>query len=149
MKQPLTTYRATGLANGLVFLFKYDLNGILRAFQIEEGEMSDKQMFWLYSENFPAKESLMREKWMKLPNYKKVFKVDRSPADISFDAFWNLYDKKVKKEHSQKAWNKLSEENKIKCFMQLPHYDAYLQRSREAKAHLVTWLNQKRYNDEY
>lgn len=149
MTEQLTTYRATGKTNGLVFLFKYDLNGVLRAFQVEAGEMNDKQMFWLFSEHFPAKEHLIVNNWIKHPAYRKIFDVVKSPPDLSFEAFWKLYDKKVKKEHSQKAWNKLTEANKIKCFLQLPKYEEYLARTREAKAHLVTWLNQKRYDDEY
>ena len=45
--EQLTTYRAKGKTMGLVFLFKYDLNGNLKLFEIEEGELSDQQDWWL------------------------------------------------------------------------------------------------------
>lgn len=148
--QQLTTYRATGKEIGLVFLFKYDLNGHLREFKIEDGELNGNQMKWLFSgSNFPASESIMKTVWMVEDKYKKVFKVEKSIADLSFEAFWNLWGLKIKKEHSEKAWNKLSEADKIKCFLSLKKYESHLKQTGQAKAHLVTWLNQKRYNDEY
>ncbi len=147
--EQLNTYRAKGKELGLVFLFKYDLNGNLREFKIEEGDLNANQMKWLFSVNFPAHESMMRSVWMVEPKYKKVFEVEKFNADLSFEAFWVIWNLKVKKEHSEKAWNKLKEADKIKCFLIHKKYQEYLNRTGQAKAHLVTWLNQKRYNDEY
>jgi len=146
----LTTYRTMGRDIGLVFLFKYDLNGHLREFKIEEGELTAKQMKWLFgSSNFPADESIMRSVWMSDPDYRKKFVVEKSAADLEFESFWKIWNLKIKKEHAEKAWNKLSEADKIKCFLIHKHYENHLNKTRQAKAHLVTWLNQKRYNDEY
>lgn len=148
--EQLTTYRAKGKDIGLVFLFKYDLNGHLREFKIEEGELNAKQMQWLFgSSNFPANESIMRSVWMASKDYKAKFEVEKFIADLSFEAFWNIWGLKVKKEHSEKAWNKLSEADKIKCFLNHKRYQSHLTKTNQAKAHLVTWLNGKRYNDEY
>lgn len=47
--EQLTTYRAKGKEIGLVFLFKYDLNGNFKLFEISEGELNDEQMKWLFS----------------------------------------------------------------------------------------------------
>ena len=147
--EQLTTYRAKGKDIGLVFLFKYNLNGHLREFKIEEGELNAAQMKWLFSgSNFPANETIIKSVWMTDKGYKAKFEVEKFVADISFDAFWNLWDLKVKKEPSEKAWNKLSEADKIKCFLNYKRYHAHLTKTNQAKAHLVTWLNQKRYNDE-
>ncbi len=55
--EQLTTYRAKGKEIGLVFLFKYDLNGNLKLFEISEGVLDDKQMNWLFSKNFTATET--------------------------------------------------------------------------------------------
>jgi hydroxymethylpyrimidine pyrophosphatase-like HAD family hydrolase len=86
---------------------------------------------------------------MQEERYKKVFKVEKSAADLSFEAFWNIWGLKLKREHSEKAWNKLKESEKIKCFLNVGSYFNHLLKTGENKAHLVTWLNQKRYNDEY
>ena len=148
--EQLTTYRTKGKELGLVFLFKYDLNGNLREFKIEEGDLNADQMKWLFSgSNFPASESIMRSVWMIDPKYKKVFEVEKFNADLSFESFWKIWGLKVKKELSEKAWNKLKEADKIKCFLNHKKYQEHLNRTGQAKAHLVTWLNQKRYNDEY
>lgn len=148
--EQLTTYRAKGKEIGLVFLFKYDLNGNLREFKIEDGDLNANQMKWLFAQsNFPACESIMRAIWMKDLKYTKVFSVEKFVADISFEAFWKLWDLKVKREHSEKAWNKLKESEQIKCFLNYKKYQEHLNKTQQAKAHLVTWLNQKRFNDEY
>ena len=51
--EQLTTYRAKGKTIGLVFLFKYDLNGNLKLFEIEEGEIDEKQINWLFRGYLP------------------------------------------------------------------------------------------------
>ncbi len=148
--EQLTTYRAKGKTIGLVFLFKYDLNGHLREFKIEEGDLNGEQMKWLFAgANFPANESIIRSVWMKEKAYKDKFDVEKFVADITFEAFWKLWDLKVKREHSEKAWNKLKESEQIKCFLNYKKYQDHLLKTGQAKAHLVTWLNGKRFNDEY
>lgn len=148
MSKPLTIYRATGKSIGLVFLFKYDLNGHLKAFEIAEGELNEQQRLWLFSTNFPATEEQMKS-WSKIERFTKVFKVDQSVPDLSFEAFWKVWNLKIKKELSEKAWNKLSEADRIKCWITHPRYHRHLDNTKQAKAHLVTWINQKRFNDEY
>lgn len=147
--ESLTAYRAQGKLNGLTFLFKYDLNGDLRAFEIPDGILDDNQKKWLYSERFPANEHLMLTNWVNNPKAKKIFVITIAPADISFETFWNIYDVKKKKDLTEKAWNKLTEAEKIKCFTSHKDYVKDLAKTGQGKAHLVTWLNQKRYNDEY
>lgn len=146
--EPLTIYRAKGKKTDLVFLFKYDLNGHLRGFQIDEGELTPEQMDWLFT-RFPANEYKMENIWMKLDKYKNHFTVEKSNADLSFESFWEIYGLKHKKELAIKAWNKLTEAEKIKCFLNIKNYKNWLAKTGQAQAHLVTWLNQKRFNDEY
>lgn len=145
-----TTYRAKGKTIGLIFLFKYDLNGNLKAFQIEEGELNGEQMKWLFSHsNFPADESIIRSLWMKDEKYTKVFIVEVSPADLSFEALWILYDNKVAKNDAIKSFNKLKQGDIIKCFIEIPFYLQYLKKNPGiAKLYLATYINKRRYEDE-
>ncbi len=146
--EQLTTYRAKGKKIGLVFLFKYDLNGHLRAFQIEEGELNEEQMNWLFT-RFPANENRMKTVWMKDEKYTSVFSVEVSPADLSFEALWELYDHKVSKLDAQKSFNKLKEYEIIKCFVEIPYYHQYLKKNPTvAKLHLATYINKRRFDDE-
>jgi hypothetical protein len=147
--EQLTTYRAKGKTIGLVFLFKYDLNGNLKLFEIEEGDLTDKQMTWLYSNNFPAKESLIVNNWMKHQDYIKHFEVEVSPADLTFEALWELYDYKVSKLDSIKAFNKLKQGDIIKCFIEVPYYLKSLQKNAGiGKLHLSTYISKRRFDDE-
>ena len=150
MNEQLTTYRAKGKEIGLVFLFKYDLKGNLKLFEIAEGELNANQMKWLFaSANFPADESIMRSIWMKDKKYLKVFEIEKSVANLSFEALWNLYDNKVKKFESEKSFKKLKEADIIKCFLAVPGYNKYLQRKGVAKAHLSTFINQRYFEDDW
>lgn len=148
--EQFTTYRAKGKEIGLVFLFKYDLKGNLKLFEIAEGELNANQMKWLFaSANFPADESIMCSIWMKDKKYLKVFEIEKSVANLSFEALWNLYDNKVKKFECEKSFKKLKEADIIKCFLSVPGYNKYLQRKGVAKAHLSTFINQRYFEDDW
>lgn len=146
----LSTYRAKGKEIGLEFLFKYDLNGNLKQFEISEGELNGKQMTWLFaSANFPANESMMKTIWMKVASYKKVFEVQFSPADLSFDAFWKLYDYKVDRFQAEKHFKKLKEADIIKLFLSIPEYKKFLQRKNIAPKYPSTYITQRSFLDDY
>ena len=147
--EQLTTYRAKGKEIGLVFLFKYDLNGNLKLFEISEGELNNEQMKWLFSPNFPANENIIKTIWSKDKKYTKVFEIEKSPADLSFDALWNLYGYKESRKDAEKFFSKLKEADVIKCFIQVPKYKKKIAITGIAQALLGTWLNKQRYNDEY
>lgn len=149
MNESVTTYRAKGKEIGLVFLFKYDLQGNLKLFEIAEGELNDQQIKWLFSTHFPSNETTMKTIWMKEKKYLKVFEIEKSAANLSFDALWNLYANKVSKWDAEKAFNKLKESDKIKCFLSIPGYKKYLVRKGTGIAHLATFINRQYYNDEW
>jgi hypothetical protein len=147
--EQLTTYRAKGKTIGLVFLFKYDLNGNLKLFEIEDGELNDDQIGWLYSNNFPAKEALILNNWMKLESFLKHFTVEVSPADLSFEALWELYDYKVSKQDAVKEFKKLKQGDVIKCFVEVPYYLKSLQKNAGiGKLYLSTYIHKRRFDDE-
>ena len=148
--EQLTTYRAKGKEIGLVFLFKYDLNGNLKVFIIEEGELNAKQMKWLFaSANFPASESIIRTVWMKEEKYTKVFEIEKSPAVLTFEALWELFGNKIKKFEAEAKFKKLKEADVIKCFTSVPHYKKYLQRKGVAQTNLATYIHQHYFDDDW
>ncbi len=122
--EPVTTYHAKGKTIGLEFLFKYYLNGTLKVFEIVNGELNQEQKQWLFSKNFPADESIMKNNWMKLDNYKKVFIITVAPAKVDFDAFWRMYPYNAlsKKKIARERWEKLKQNEKIKLLINLPRY---------------------------
>ena len=143
--ETLTTYTVKSKQNGYIWVFKYHLNGKLASFELMDCELSEKQEDWLNG-RFPFQEKHIVVWQEKL---KDNFEIIKAAPILDFEVLWNQYNYKVKKEKSEAAFNKLTPAEKIKCFMALPAYFKHLAKSKEAKAHLVTWINQKRFNDEY
>lgn len=147
--EQLTTYRVKGKETQITFLFKYDLKGNLRQFEIEDGELTPEQMIWLYRGNFPASQQLIINNWMKEEVYIKHFDVEVSPADLTFEALWELYDYKVSRLDSLKAFNKLNKGDVIKCFLEVPYYIKSLAKNPGiGKLHLSTYISKRRFDDE-
>lgn len=138
-----TTYEVTFIATKEKWIFQYrKSDGILHCFINLKGSSF---INLLRKQTFPEN-VLMIEDWVK---FKKIVTIELKIDDFSFETFWDKYDLKRKKEQAQKAFEKLDLTSKIKCFSILKHYNEDLKKTGQAKAHLVTWLNQKRYNDEY
>ena len=67
---------------------------------------------------------------------------------ISFDKFWNLYDKKVgKKSKIEKKWNKLSDKDRKNIISYLPKYKE-AQPNKKYRKNPETFLNNESWNDE-
>lgn len=140
-----TTYTVR-IRGGEIWQFKYNLKGILIGWATLEGELTDKQEKFLYLDGkFPWKEQHLQQWEKKYP----PTQVEKNPPDLGFVNFWEKYQYKVKRELAEKAWNKLPDADKIRCHLNLKKYNQHLATTGQAKAHLVSWLNQKRFNDEY
>ncbi|UWY28827.1 hypothetical protein N4T20_02630 [Flavobacterium sp. TR2] len=137
------TYKVTFKETADEWLFQYkESDGVIHSFYNLKGS---RVLKLFKNGQFPGTRHEI-ENWTK---FKHLVTIELVLEDYSFEAFWNKYNLKVKKEAAEKAWKKLDLVDTIKCFNQLPKYDAFLAKTTQAKAHLVTWLNQKRYNDEY
>ncbi len=144
MKQALTTYTMTAKNYPSVMQFKYDLNGLLKTFKVLEGELNEEQRAFLFSRRFPYNESKI-QKWQKLDNVELVI----GSPDLSFEVFYDQYKYKVGKLKAQRAWDKLSKADRISCLKSLKAYDDYLFRKKIAKAYPATYINQRKFEDEF
>ena len=166
---PLTTYRVKGKDIGLVFLFKYDLKGNLKAFEIVEGELQENQINWLFRGflpkeltdplpfttinemnqyllvRFPAFENSFKTHWLRNKDMLAKFDIERSPADISFDAFWKAYPTNPlsKKYIATQRFIKLSEQEKIKLFTNLPEFINLKKRENQFLPYAEVFINQR------
>ena len=138
-----TTYKVTFKETGDEWLFQYRKDGVIHSFTNIKG---NRILTLLDNNQFPGVKKRV-EDWAE--KYKSKITVELMLEDYSFEAFWIKYNLKVKKELSQKAFEKLNLVDKILCFVKLPKYDESLLKTKQNKAHMVTWINQKRYNDEY
>lgn len=67
--------------------------------------------------------------------------------NISFDDFWDLYDKKVSRDKSIQKWDKLSEKDKEFIMQFIPKYKEY-QPDRKFRKDPTTFFNNKTWLDE-
>lgn len=145
----LTTYRAKGKTIGLELLFKYDLNGNLKAFEIAEGTLNHDQQKWLFdNKHFPSDETKMKY-WESSKDFKEKFDVTVAPAVLNFEAVWELFGHKIKKFESQTRWNKCNEATKIKIFASIPAYKKYVERKGISQKNLASYILQRYYEDDY
>lgn len=144
----LTIYKVKGLEIGLEFIFKYNLNGFLVSFEKNQ-TLNEDQRSWLYSNRFPETEEILKEKWIIDSKMRKKFKIEKAPADLSFESLWNLYGYKVSRQDAEKAFNKLNQLEVIKCFQTLKAYEDYLVKTKIAKAHLSRFINARYFENEY
>jgi len=141
-----TTYIAKSKNTSAELTFKYDLNGHFVSFSVNE-TLNEEQTKWLFQTDvFPYSENRMSE-WRK--KYAESFTVKQYKTDFSFDNLWNIYNHKLAKQDAQKAFNKLTEDDKIKCFIGVFPYDKYLAKSKTAKAHLSRYINGRYFENEY
>lgn len=142
MKDILTTYTIVGSNFPGTIILKYDLKGDLRHFSIEEAELNQEQREWLYL-RVPINEN-------KVGVFRsiKTFTVHKGEPDISFDVFWEAYGNKVKRVKTKAIWDKMTKADRLNALAGIRGYDRYLAKTRIAKAHPSTYLNQSYWEDE-
>ena len=145
--EQLVTYTIKSKNSNNIWEFKYHLNGVLYSFKALDGVLSTKQIDWLFVKaNFPYKEDQIKH-WQK--KLKANFEITVGEPDLSFEALWKLYDHKIKRVESEKAFNKLKPADVLRCFQTVKHYDKYVNKSKVNKAHLSTFINQRYFEDEW
>lgn len=81
-------------------------------------------------------------------NNTEVKKKDiNNKSNISFEDFWDLYDKKVSRDKSEKAWNRLSAKDKELIMQFIPKYKEY-QPDKKFRKDPTTFFNNKTWLDE-
>lgn len=79
---------------------------------------------------------------------KPINLLTNKPINIEFELFWNTYDKKVgDKNKVESKWNKLKDEERQKIIDTLPNFLNSIS-DKQFLPYPVTYLNQKRWNDE-
>jgi hypothetical protein len=141
--EELITYKVTFKQTADEWLFQYRRSdGVIDSFT----NMKGSRVLTLLDKNqFPGRIKTIEE-WSKL---QKIITIELVLDSYSFEDFWEKYNLKQKKEFAEKAFNKLSLVDKIKCFAKLASYDGYVIAKGINKQLMVTWINQKRYNDEF
>lgn len=141
-----TIYTIKGRNIQILWEFHYDLEGFLTDFKILEGQLNDTQIKWLFNPSrFPYRESAINT-WKAIKN----FEITIGKPELTFNVFWNTYNYKVKKVVAQRAWERLSQTDKMNAIAGIKKYDGFLHRKvSQAKANPATYLNQRYWEDSY
>lgn len=78
---------------------------------------------------------------------RKVKDNKENDINISFDVFWNLYNKKINSKDCENKWKKLTNVERQKIIDTLPNFLNSI-KDKTFQPHPSTYLNQKRWNDE-
>lgn len=76
---------------------------------------------------------------------------DTEPMEsaTTFDDFWTLYPKRVAKRDAEKAWNRLSEDERMQAVVAVSKWRRiWMARDLQYAPHASTWLNGARWEDE-
>jgi hypothetical protein len=72
---------------------------------------------------------------------------DDEAFSVTFDTFWNAYDKKVGRPKCEKLWDKLTIKEKSDCLAYIPRYKQ-AQSDKQYRKNPETFLRNKSWNDE-
>lgn len=132
-KYLLTSTRFNGAVE-----FGYDASGLLVHYLVE-AELTNQQLAYLLSK-FPFEEKAvlaMRD----LPNTNLTVKA--LDQDLSFEAFWKRYSKKIHPHRCEPLWKKMSDAVRALALAAIDPYMAYLSRTGVAQASPENYIKKK------
>lgn len=140
------TYTVTAKETRAIWIFKYDLDGGLRSFEILEGSFEKKQATWLFSNGrFPYSESIMKQ-WLE--QLKKYFEIEIGIPEITFEYFYEIYGRKTTKKEASKFWGKMKEAERLKAVLAIKKYISNCKYSQRQPVDPIRYLRNARYEDE-
>lgn len=143
----LKTYTVTRKNGDFVWVFKYDLNGILAAFEVLDGMMTESHVDWLYLKGFFPYRQMHIETWGR--KFKDQFSIVIGEPDLSFDRLWEDFGHKMHKKQAVEAFNKCRNADRVKVFQAVPGYRKYLSRTGIASTSLERFIKKEYYNTEW
>lgn len=139
----LTRYLIEHLKFKKPVVVSYNEHGVIAFY---DGTELDKAQSEWFVKHLPVMESM-------IPQYRKdhgFLRINKAAIDTSFEAAYNAYNYKVgKKEKARKLWDALPEGDRQWFFRMLPDYNAYLTKSKVAKAYFETFLNNHYWKNDF
>ena len=100
-----TTYIFKSKNTSIEYLFKYDLEGNLTTLQSTGEPPTNEQWHWLVR-YFPYNEERIAI-LASDANLRKYFSIEKTPASVTFEDFWNEYGKIGTKAVAKRKFDKL------------------------------------------
>ncbi|WP_155297345.1 hypothetical protein [Spirosoma aerolatum] len=122
--------------------FCYNEEGILTGF-FNDADLSIDHLNYFHK-NFPVVEKLLEA----MAGNSSTLTIRLTTQEVTFDQFWDAYGMKIDKQDAIKAWEKMSEEDRIQAFERIPSYNYFLAiRKNQEKMYPATYLRGKWDND--
>ena len=138
-----TTYIFKAKNTCIEYLFKYDLEGNLTTLQSTGEPPTNEQWHWLVR-YFPYNEERIAI-LASDTNLQKYFSIEKTPASVTFEDFWEAYGKIGTKSVAKKKFEKLKPEEVIKAFIGIAKERTKKKLDNTAMPYAETYLNQKRW----
>lgn len=122
------------------YLFREDLTiPFIENPQVENLQMENPQV-----ENRTQRNTKDNKKLNKEKTNENIISLDED-----FDAFWNLYNKKVGKVAALRSWRKLSKEDRAAAMSGVKPYQESMRGDMHYIKHPATYLNQRTWEDDF
>ena len=138
-----TTYIFKAKNTHIEYLFKYDLEGNLTTLQSTGEPPTAEQWYWLVR-YFPYNEERINM-LASDTNLRKYFSIEKTPASVTFEDFWNEYGKIGTKAVAKRKFEKLKPEEVIQAFIGIAKERTKKKLDNTAMPYAETYLNQKRW----
>ena len=135
-KYILTTPKYTGQA-----IFGYDENGHLVFYS---NEIPDKAVIVWMKRYLPLDE-------VALADFKTKIRatIVEVPEDLSFDRFWNLYDKKINRLRAEPLFEKLNAAGKLQAIVRIKAYKEYCHYTHRGVADPEKYLRERFFDTDW
>ena len=119
-------------------IFEYDDNQQLILYQ-NCTDMSEKNLNYMF-----AKFPFTRDALFQISPNLKIEEV----IDITFNNFWNTYDKKINKKRCQELWERISASDKQVCLSKINKYKSFCKANNRIAKDPDTYLRNRSWEDE-
>lgn len=125
-------------------LFEYNAHGFLVLYELVPGEFQDPQYGYLKKAFPKTLEQMQNMISAKLPNVR----ITEVQPDLSFDAFYNLYNYKVgKRSRAMNNWERMSDTEKAKAIAYIPVYMRRISETGYNKKYPEFYLSAEEWNN--
>ena len=123
----------------------YNVNGVLCKIDLNNCTMEERVVHH-FKAAIPTSLTLL----MNGNAFSSETSIVEAEYEITFDMFWNAYDKKINRIRCEKLWNQLSKINQIQSLNGIAAYDRFLKKKDwRSKADPETYLRNQMWNNEW
>lgn len=122
------------------FNLKFDQFGVLKSISLEGERWTEEQVKWIFTSSQVPKTEIDCLRFMERKDLN--FEFLEIPKDLSFEYFWKTYGYKVGKiPATRKAWQALSDAEKIEALLYIPKLRMKKKIDNTAMPYPSTYLN--------